>query len=82
MLNIRQLFTREGFEQGLQSLHTRSPMAILILASSVAGLGYALLGLFPLLTLLGYRIPYIFDLNNGHHHNLAYINIQFPCKVE
>ena len=53
MLNIRQLFTREGFEQGLQSLHTRSPMAILILASSVAGLGYALLGLFPLLTLLG-----------------------------
>ena len=53
MLNIRQQFSLENLEQRLQSLHNRSPMATLILAGSIAGLGYTVLGLFPLLTLIG-----------------------------
>jgi tetratricopeptide (TPR) repeat protein len=53
MPNFRRLFAREGHNQGLQSLHTRSPRTTLILASIVAGMGYAVLGLFPLLTVIG-----------------------------
>ena len=53
MFNFRQLFTRVGQQQGLQALHTRSPVATLVLASIVAGLGYTILGLFPLLTVIG-----------------------------
>ena len=53
MLNIRQQFSRKSLEQGLESLHNRSPLATLILAASIAGLGYTVLGLFPLLTLIG-----------------------------
>jgi tetratricopeptide (TPR) repeat protein len=53
MPNIRQLFSRQGIDQGLLSLHSRSPQSTLILASIVAGSGYMLLGLVPLLTLIG-----------------------------
>lgn len=53
MLNIRQFFSRDGLDQGLQSLDERYPTATLVLAGAVAGLGYATLGLFPLLALIG-----------------------------
>jgi hypothetical protein len=53
MLNLREQFSREGLEQRLLSLHERTPMATLSLAATIAGLGYALLGLVPLLTLIG-----------------------------
>ena len=53
MFNIRKLISREGISQGLRALDVHSPKASLILASIAAGSGYFLLGLFPLLTLIG-----------------------------
>jgi hypothetical protein len=53
MRKIRQLFSQDGINQGLQSLDARSPLTSVILASCVAGLGYTVLALFPLLGVIG-----------------------------
>jgi len=53
MRSIRQLFSREGINQKLFDLDSRSPMATLVMASCVAGLGYIAFAFLPLLALIG-----------------------------
>lgn len=53
MLNIRQLISGKSLDQGLQTLDERYPIATLVLAGSVTVLGYGILGLLPVLTVIG-----------------------------
>ncbi len=53
MRSIRQLFSREGLNQKLLDLDSRSPSATIVMASCVTGIGYVAFALLPLLALIG-----------------------------
>jgi len=56
MPKFPRLFNAKFLDNRLLSLDQQSPQATLILASIMAGLGYLLLALFPLVTLMGISV--------------------------
>lgn len=53
MLSVRKLFSREKLDQRLLDLEGQSSTKLPVLASTVAGLGYLLFALIPLLAVIG-----------------------------